>query len=84
MKIFLMFVKIIFFAVILLLVSCSSKNWKDYGDSCIQISDSPPLNRVINYTDHDLCDRKLSPRKAPNPRLRNKKGKRKTYMSDWD
>ncbi len=44
--------------------------WKNHGDSCITISDNPPLKRVINYTDHDLCERKLSPRKAPNPQTR--------------
>ena len=44
--------------------------WKNYGDSCINISENPPLQRVINYTDHDLCERKLSPRKAPNPQTR--------------
>ena len=46
--------------------------WKNHGDSCITISDNPPLKRVINYTDHDLCERKLSPRKAPNPQTRPK------------
>ena len=44
--------------------------WKNHGDSCIIISEKPPLKRVINYTDHDLCERKLSPRKAPNPQTR--------------
>ena len=44
--------------------------WKNHGDSCISISENPPLKRVINYTDHDLCERKLSPRKAPNPQTR--------------
>ena len=44
--------------------------WKDHGDSCIRLSENPPLKRVINYTDHDLCERKLSPRKAPNPQTR--------------
>ena len=43
---------------------------KNHGDSCISISENPPLKRVINYTDHDLCERKLSPRKAPNPQTR--------------
>ena len=44
--------------------------WKNHGDSCISISENPPLKRVINYTDHDLCERKLSPRKAPNSQTR--------------
>jgi len=44
--------------------------WKNHGDSCISISENPPLKRVINYSDHDLCERKLSPRKAPNPQTR--------------
>ncbi len=46
--------------------------WKNHVDSCIKISDKAPLKRVINYTDHDLCERKLSPRKAPNPQTRPK------------
>ena len=44
--------------------------WKNHGDSCISISENPPLKRVINYTDHDLCERELSLRKAPNPQTR--------------
>ena len=50
----------------------SKPTWKNHGDSCISISENPPLKRVINYTDHDLCERKLSPRKAPNPQTRPK------------
>ena len=54
------------------LTGCGSikPTWKNHGDSCISISETPPLKRVINYTDHDLCERKLSPRKAPNPQTR--------------
>jgi len=53
------------------LVGCGGRPiWKNHGDSCISISENPPLKRVINYTDHDLCERKLSPRKAPNPQTR--------------
>ena len=48
----------------------SRPTWKNHGDSCIITSENPPLKRVINYTDHDLCERKLSPRKAPNPQTR--------------
>ena len=44
--------------------------WKNHGDSCISISENHPLKRVINYTDHDLCERKLAPRNAPNPQTR--------------
>ena len=57
------------------LVGCSVSGpiWKNHGDSCISISKIPPLKRVINYTDHDLCERKLSPRKAPNPQTRANK-----------
>ena len=44
--------------------------WKNHGDSCISLSEDPPLKRVINYTDYDLCGRKLPPRKAPNPQTR--------------
>ena len=57
-----------------ILFGCSEKTWKDHGDSCILISEKPPLKRVINYTDYDLCGRKLSPRIAPNPKTRVKKG----------
>tara|TARA_B100000287_G_C19989807_1_gene526047 strand:+ start:176 stop:442 length:267 start_codon:yes stop_codon:yes gene_type:complete len=66
---------IIVVGVITILVACSKKTWKDHGDSCIYISENPPLKRVINYADHDLCDRKLSPRIAPNPNTRVKKRK---------
>ena len=54
------------------LAGCSGSTpvWKNHGDSCIKISELPPLKRVINYTDHELCERKLSPRKAPNPQTR--------------
>ena len=44
--------------------------WINHGDSCISITENPPLKRVINYTDYDLCERKLSQRKAPNPQTR--------------
>ena len=48
----------------------SRPTWKNHGDSCIHISEKPPLRRVINYSDHELCGRKLSPRTAPNPLIR--------------
>ena len=67
--------KIFFVSVIIFLSGCAEKNWKDHGDSCILISENPPLRRVINYTDHDLCGRKLSPRIAPNPSTRFLNGK---------
>ena len=54
------------------LASCTETVWNNYGDSCIKISENPPLRRVINYSDHDLCGRKLSPRNAPNPQVRSK------------
>ena len=53
------------------LAGCGEKPiWTNHGDSCISISETAPLKRIINYTDHDLCERKLSPRKAPNPQTR--------------
>ncbi len=63
---------VILFGLVLKSVGCgvSKTIWKNHGDSCISISETPPLKRVINYTDHDLCERKLSPRKAPNPQTR--------------
>jgi hypothetical protein len=54
----------------LVIVSCTETVWQNSGDSCIQLSEKPPLRRVINYTDHDLCGRKPSPRIAPNPQTR--------------
>ena len=58
--------------LVLVFAGCtvSRKNWKNHEDSCISISENPPLKRIINYTDHELCKRKLSPRKAPNPQTR--------------
>jgi hypothetical protein len=61
----------IFLAItVFFFVSCVKNVWKNSGDSCIQLSEKPPLRRVINYTDHDLCGRKLSPRIAPNSQTR--------------
>ena len=59
--------------LVFVLAGCSVSRpiWKNHGDSCINISEKPPLKRVINYTDHELCERKFSPRKAPNPRTRS-------------
>jgi len=54
----------------LVIVSCTETVWQNSGDSCIQLSEKPPLRRVINYTDDDLCGRKPSPRIAPNPQTR--------------
>ena len=69
------FLGVIFFSVFTFILSgCAQKTWKDHGDSCILISGNPPLKRVINYSDHDLCGRKLSPRIAPNANIRFLKG----------
>ena len=63
--------KVIMAGLVFELAGCGGRPiWKNHGDSCISISENPPLKRVINYTDHDLCERKLSPRKAPNPQTR--------------
>ena len=64
------FLKVIFVAGTTSLLGCSGAVWKNHGDSCILISEKPPLRRVINYSDHELCGRKLSPRTAPNPLTR--------------
>ena len=64
------FVKIIFVVGTASVLGCGRTVWKNHGDSCIRISETPPLRRVINYSDHDLCRRKLSPRTAPNPQTR--------------
>ena len=53
-------------------VSCTETVWQNSGDSCIKLSEKPPLRRVINYTDHDLCGRKLPSRIPPNPQTRSK------------
>jgi len=69
------FIKIIFVAGTTTVLGCSGAVWKNHGDSCIHISEKPPLRRVINYSDHELCGRKLSPRTAPNPLTRPKPNK---------
>ena len=61
---------IILTITVFVFVGCAKIVWHNSGDSCIQLSKKPPLRRVINYTDHDLCGRKLSPRIAPNPQTR--------------
>jgi len=67
--------EVIFFAIIVfIIVGCTKNSWEDFGDSCILISKKPPLRRVINYTDHDLCGRKLPPRVPPNPLTRVQTG----------
>jgi len=64
-------IETILFALLLFSsLSCADKSWQDLGDSCILTSENPPLRRVINYTDHYLCERELPPRTAPNPRTR--------------
>lgn len=64
------FLKVIFVVGITSVLGCNGAVWKNHGDSCILISEKPPLRRVINYSDHELCGRKLSPRTAPNPLTR--------------
>jgi len=64
------FRKMIFVAVTTTVLGCNRAVWKNHGDSCILISEKPPLRRIINYSDHELCGRKLSPRIAPNPLTR--------------
>jgi hypothetical protein len=66
----LIFQAILLTITVFVFVSCAKNVWKNSGDSCIQLSGKPPLRRVINYTDHDLCGRKLAPRIAPNPQTR--------------
>ena len=64
------FIKIIFVAGTTTVLGCNGVAWEIHGDSCIHMSEKPPLRRVINYSDHELCGRKLSPRTAPNPLTR--------------
>ena len=61
---------IILTSMTFVIVSCTETVWQNSGDSCILLSEKPPLRRVINYTDHDLCGRKASPRIAPTPQTR--------------
>ena len=70
----LVFQAIVLTIIVFAIVSCTKNVWKNSGDSCIQLSEKPPLRRVINYTDHDLCGRKLPPRIAPNPQTRAQTG----------
>lgn len=65
------FLKIILVVGTASVLGCGGTVWKNHGDSCILISEKPPLRRVINYSDHDLCGRKQSPRNAPNPQTRS-------------
>ena len=64
------FLKMIFVVVTTSVLGCNRAVWKNHGDSCILISEKPPLRRIINYSDHELCGRKLSPRTPPNPLTR--------------
>ncbi|MEC8185657.1 MAG: hypothetical protein VX208_11260 [SAR324 cluster bacterium] len=50
---------------------CTTKHWKNQGDSCVFTASEPPLRRVVNYRDHDLCNRKLPARTPPFPRVRS-------------
>ena len=61
---------IILTSMTFVLVGCSETVWQKSGDSCILLSEKPPLRRVINYTDHALCGRKLPPRIPSNPQTR--------------
>ena len=65
---------IILTSMTFVIVRCTETVWQNSGDSCILLSERPPLRRVINYTDHDLCGRKLPPRIPPNPQTRAKNG----------
>ena len=61
---------IILTSMTFVLVSCTETVLQNNGDSCSLLSEKPPLRRVINYSDHDLCGRKLPPRIPPNPKTR--------------
>ena len=51
---------------------CSSPTvgWVEVNDSCIFESETPPLRRVINYIDTELCDRQPIAKKKRQKRLR--------------
>ncbi|HCP32901.1 MAG TPA: hypothetical protein DIT94_00865 [Deltaproteobacteria bacterium] len=50
---------------------CTTQTWENQGDSCVFTASEPPLRRVVNYRDHDLCNRKPAARTPPFPRVRN-------------
>ena len=61
------------FIIIIFNFGCSSTLWENMGDSCVFTAKKPPLRRVVNYRDNDLCDRQLPARNAPFPRIRSNK-----------
>lgn len=50
------------------LEGCSAIPWNQQSDSCVRESLLPPLRRVVNYADPNLCHRPLKPREEiPSP-----------------
>ncbi|MBF0278192.1 MAG: hypothetical protein HQM13_10390 [SAR324 cluster bacterium] len=45
-------------------------NWVESNESCLFESESPPLRRVVNYSDSELCDRRPIAKKKRQKRLR--------------
>lgn len=53
------------------MVGCgSSTGWVEVNEGCLFESETPPLRRVINYADTELCDRHPMIKKKRPKRLR--------------
>lgn len=59
------------FLMIVGMAGCASDRlWVEARESCIFESEMPPLRRVINYADPELCDRQTIVNKKKQKRLR--------------
>lgn len=66
-------VKLLFPFILLFIFGCSSNNtekWIETKESCVYESKTPPLRRVINYENPDLCKRQTVVKKKKQKRLR--------------
>ena len=53
------------------MLGCSNTtSWIEVNESCLFESETPPLRRVINYADTELCDRHPIAKKKRQKRLR--------------
>lgn len=54
------------------IVGCNSSapQWTQAEESCIYESENPPLRRVVNYSNPDLCDRHAPEKVKRHQRLR--------------
>ena len=66
-------VKSLFPCIFLVMFGCSNNNsekWMEAKESCVYESETPPLRRVINYENPDLCSRQTLVKKKKQKRLR--------------